>query len=268
MVEHAQAEYQRLDNEYTENDRLAVGLDQQMRGRIREKTALEDQLPECREIERSALADPLIVVETMDTLKDEIERAESAYPARIAEVEKKLSNNQSRQRSAEERASLDLVSYVQDERLDVQVSDMHWHDRFSWAADEKHKLADTQLQNYEAEAEQARLASEETLRSDIAMSLHDRFKEMDLERRERNKILDACPAFTGGERYRFTSSVVPHYESLVRYINQIAQDEQSLSLFADNTDDINETLRELVEAAAESGNASAVLDYRQFFTSI
>ena len=133
-------------------------------------------------------------------------------------------------------------------------------------SEEKHKLADTQLQNYEAEAEQARLASEETLRSDIAMSLHDRFKEMDLERRERNKILDACPAFTGGERYRFTSSVVPHYESLVRYINQIAQDEQSLSLFDDNADDINETLRELVEAAAESGNASAVLDYRQFFT--
>jgi hypothetical protein len=266
MLEHAQTEYQRLDKEYTENDRLGVGLDQQIEGRIREKTALEDQLSECREIERSALADPLIVVETMDSLKDEIERAETEYSARLAEVEKKLSNNQSRLKSAEEKAFSELVVYVQDERLDVQVSDMHWHDRFSWAAEEKHKLADTQLQNYEAEAEQARLASEETLRSDIAMSLHDRFKEMDLERRERNKILDACPAFTGGERYRFTSSVVPHYESLVRYINQIAQDEQSLSLFGDNTDDINETLRELVEAAAESGNASAVLDYRQFFT--
>lgn len=266
MLEHAQTEYQRLDKEYTENDRLGVGFNQQIEDRIRDKTDLERHFPEYREAERTALANPLMVVETMDSLKDEIERADSAYPARLAEVEKKLSNNQSRLKSAEEKAFSELVVYVQDERLDVQVPDMHWHDRFSWAAEEKHKLADTQLQNYEAEAEQARLASEETLRSDIAMSLHDRFKEMDLERRERNKILDACPAFTGGERYRFTSSVVPHYESLVRYINQIAQDEQSLSLFGDNEDDINETLRELVEAAADSGNANAVLDYRQFFT--
>ncbi|AUM11018.1 SbcC/MukB-like Walker B domain-containing protein [Ketobacter alkanivorans] len=266
LLKQSQASYQQLDEEYTKNDRLAVGLNQQIEDRVCDKTALLDQLPEYRETEQSALKNSLIVVEMMDSLKDEIERSESAYRARIAEVEKKLTNNQSRLKTAEERGSLDLVSYVQDERLDVQVSDMHWHDRFFWASEEKHKLADTQLQNYEAEAEQARLASEETLRSDIAMSLHDRFKEMDLERRERNKILDACPAFTGGERYRFTSSVVPHYESLVRYINQIAQDEQSLSLFDDNADDINETLRELVEAAAESGNASAVLDYRQFFT--
>lgn len=266
MLEKSDAEYKRLDAEYSHNDRLAEGLNQQIKDRNSDKANLESQLPECRDTEQSAMANPLVDIELMDSLKAEIERAESKYSSRIAEVEKKLGNNHSRLKSAEERASLDLGSYVQEERLDVQVSDMRWHDRFFWAAEERHKLADTQLQNYEAEAEQARLASEETLRSDIAMSLHDRFKEMDLERRERNKILDSCPAFTGGERYRFTASVVPHYESLVRYINQLARNEQKISLFSDNADEINETLRELVEVAADSGNASAVLDYRQFFS--
>lgn len=261
-----EAEYRRLDGEYTRNDRLATGLMEQIKNVESEKQLLENQLPALREAEQVAAANSLVNREFIDELKDEIERDESEYAKRIDEADKKLNNNQSRLKTAEERASMELSRYVQDERLDVQVSDMDWHERFTWAVEEKHKLASTKLQNYEAEAEQARLASEETLRSDIAMSLHDRFREMDLERRERNKILESCPAFTGGERYRFTASVVPHYESLIRYINQIASDEHNFSLFADNPDEINETLRALVEAAAESGNAGAVLDYRQFYT--
>lgn len=265
-LDEAEAEYKCFDDEYTQNDRLAVGLNQQVEGRIADKEALESRLPTVRYAERAAIANPLVDLELMDELKDEIERAELRYEARITEVDNKLKNNHSRLKPAEERASLELSRYVQEERLDVQVADMHWHDRFAWATDEKSKLYNTELQHYEAEAEQARLASEETLRSDIAMSLHDRFREMELERRERNKILESCPAFTGGERYRFIVKVVPHYEPLVRYINQIANEDQNLSLFTDNPEEINETLRELVEAAAESGNAGAVLDYRQFYT--
>lgn len=265
-LEEAEAEHKRLDDEYTQNDRLAVGLDQQIGGRVADKETLKSRLPAVRDAEKAAIANSLVDLVLMDELKDEIERAESNYENRITEVDKKLSNNESRLKTAEERASLDLSRYVQEERLDVQVAEMHWHDRFAWATDEKNKLYNTQLQHYESEAEQARLAAEETLRSDIAMSLHDRFREMELERRERNKILESCPAFTGGERYRFIVRVVPHYESLVRYINQIANDGQTLSLFSDNPDEVNDTLRELVEAAAESGNAGAALDYRQFYT--
>jgi hypothetical protein len=169
-------------------------------------------------------------------------------------------------KKAEENASLELARYIQDERLDVQVPHMEWHERYEWTLEEKTKLFNTELHRYEEEAELARQASEETLRSDIAMSLHDRFKEMELERRERNKILESCPSFTGGERYKFTAKVVPQYEALVRYINQIAQDDNNFSLFVENPDEINETLRDLVEAAADSGNASGVLDYRQFYT--
>lgn len=265
-LEEAEAAHKHLDEEYTKNDRLAAALDRQIEDRVADKETLKSRLPEVRDAEKVAIANPLVDLALMDELKDEIERAESDYENRMAEVGKKLSNNKSRLESAEVRASVELSSYVQEERLDVQVAEMHWHERFSWAINEKNKLCNTELQHYEADAEQARLAAEDTLRSDIAMSLHDRFREMELERRERNKILESCPAFTGGERYRFIAKVVPHYESLIRYINQIANDGQSLSLFSDNSDEINETLHELVEAAAESGNAGAVLDYRQFYT--
>lgn len=262
----AENDHRKFDEEYNKNDRLAAGLEVEKNNCISEIKKIKAQLPMAQQLESAARLNPLIDNQLIDEIKDEIERSEVTYEKRLEDVQHKLNHNQSRLKSAEERASIELSRYVQDERLDVQLAEIHWHERFSWALEEKRKLTDTQLQNYENEAEQARQAAEETLRSDIAMSLHDRFKEMELERRERNKILESCPAFTGGERYRFTSSVVPHYDGLVRYISQIAQNDQSLSLFSEESDEIGGTLRELVEAAAESGNAGAVLDYRQFFT--
>lgn len=265
-LETAKTEYELHDAEFTKQNGLAAGFAQQIEGRIANKAELERQLPVAREEERTAIANALVDTSTMDQLKDDIERRVADYRERLADVESKVSTSESRLKSSEDRASIELSKYVQDERLDVQVAAMHWHDRHAWAATEKTKLADTELHKYENEAEHARLASEETLRSDIAMSLNDRFREMELERRERNKILESCPAFTGGERYRFVASVVPEYESLVKYILQIAKNDQSLSLFGEDTDEINETLHRLVDAAAETGNAGAVLDYRQFYT--
>lgn len=259
-------EQKQFDNEYTKNDRLAAGLIQQIDYYTLEMQNIKEQLPDAQRAEHATRCNPLVDLQLMDELKEEIERTESIYTNRIAEANNKLSYHQSRLNAAEDRASVELSRYVHDERLDVQIADMDWHDRHRWSIEDKRKLTDTHLQNYESEAEQARQAAEETLRSDIAMSLHDRFKEMEMERRERNKILESCPAFTGGERYRFTSSVVPHYEPLVKYVNQLAQNDQNFSLFSDNSGEIDETLRELIDAAAESNNARAVLDYRQFFT--
>jgi hypothetical protein len=265
-LDSVEADYKALQQEHIKYERLAAGLEEQLKERRTQKGELESRLPSIVDAEKAARAHDLVDETLLDSLKDEIERAEMSYDSRLAEVERKLDNNRSRLKAAEERASIELTKYVQDERLDVQLAAMSWRERFHWARDEKDKLVSTELQNYETQAEAARQASEETLRSDIAMSLHDRFREMQLERRERNKILESCPAFTGGERYRFIASVVPHYDALVRYINQIAKDDQNMSLFGDDPDEINATLRDLVDAAAESGNASAILDYRQFFT--
>jgi chromosome segregation protein len=265
-LKQAESEYTELDDKHTKASNLAAGIDEQIKIQKDNKEALEKELPEVKSIEKEAVADPLVDSEGMDQLKDEIERLSDEYPARLQEVERRINDLDNRLGNATKKAFNELTQYVQDERLDVQLFNMDWHDQYGWASEEHNKLFKTELQNYETEAEQARLASEETLRSDIAMSLHDRFREMDLERRERNKILDSCPAFTGGERYRFVSSVVPQYESLVRYINQIAKDDQTFSLFGEETDGLETTLRNLVEAAAESGNAAAVLDYRQFYT--
>jgi len=266
LLNAAVSQHSDYESKYTKHDRLAAGLKEQIGQCLNKKESLERQLPEVRQEEHEALNGALVDMEWLDSMKDEIECAESSYESRIKEVEVKLNYHSPRLKKAEENASLELARYVQEERLDVQIPYMEWHERYEWALEEKTKLFNTELHRYEEEAELARLASEETLRSDIAMSLHDRFKEMELERRERNKILESCPSFTGGERYKFTAKVVPQYESLVRYINQIAQGDDNFSLFVENPDEINETLRGLVEAAADSGNASGVLDYRQFYT--
>ncbi|MBO2694264.1 hypothetical protein I6M59_21310 [Shewanella algae] len=266
LLSAAVSQHSEYDNQYTKHDRLAAGLKEQIGQCGQRKEQLEQQLPASRQAEHEAVTNALVDKEWLDSMKDEIERAETSYDLRLKEVDRKLDYHTPRLRKAEENASLELARYVQDERLDVQVPHMEWHERYAWTLEEKTKLFNTELHRYAEEAELARQASEETLRSDIAMSLHDRFKEMELERRERNKILESCPSFTGGERYKFTAKVVPQYEALVRYINQIAQEDTNFSLFAENPDEINETLRDLVEAAADSGNASGVLDYRQFYT--
>jgi len=251
---------------FKKNHSLAAALNQQIEDRKENKEQKDQELPSVKEEEQRACDHPLVNAEFMDQLKDEIERANDEYEEMLKDISKKIEHNEPRLNNAILKATNELTRYIQDERLDVQVMAMEWQDCFHWANEEMNKLTGTQLQNYESQAEEARQASEETLRNDIAMSLNDRFNEMELERRDRNKILQSCPPFTGGERYRFVSSPVSHYEPLVRYIAQIASDDQSLSLFAENPDEINETLRDLVEAAAETGNAGSVLDYRQFFT--
>lgn len=266
LLDTAVSEHSEYESQYTKHDRLAAGLKQQIEQHREQKEQLEQQMPVVRHVEHEALVNPLVNREWLDSMKNEIERAETSYDQRLKEVDRKLDHQIPRLKKAEDNASLELARYIQEERLDVQVSAMEWHERHKWALDEKAKLFNTELHRYEEEVELARQASEETLRSDIAMSLYDRFKEMELERRERNKILESCPSFTGGERYRFTAKVVPQYEALVRHINQIAQNDNSFSLFTENPNKINETLRNLVEAAADSGNASGVLDYRQFYS--
>ncbi|MCU7829592.1 MAG: hypothetical protein KZQ85_11045 [Candidatus Thiodiazotropha sp. (ex Myrtea sp. 'scaly one' KF741663)] len=265
-LKQAEEAHKRIDDEYTKNESLAAALEQQATDRTAEKAQHEARMPTALDGEKAATASPLVDAVLLDELKDEIERADPVYPNRLAEVEKKLNNNRSRLKSAEERASIDLSKYVQEERLDVQIKDMEWHERYHWATEEKTKLADTQLHKYKEEAEQARKASEETLRSDIAMSLHDRFNEMKLETLERNRILADCPEFTGGEKYKFIYTEVPEYEELIKHIESAAEEGPNYSLLSDESGDISETLRSLVEAAAASGDAGAAVDYRQFYT--
>jgi len=265
-AEEANAKYESLDKDYTTNTKLAGGLSEQIKFKETERRQYKLQVPEIREAEKAALADPKLDKEWLDNVKGDIEEANPEYQRRIDDVSNKTINIRSRMKKSVESASFALTSYLNEETLDLQVALIDWNERMIWAREEVSKLMETELHRYEQQAEEARKASEETLRSDIAMTLNDRFREMNFERRERNKILESCPAFTGGERYRFTASVVPQYEVLVRYIEQIARDDGNFSLFAENTNEINETLRDLVEAAAESGNAGSVLDYRQFFT--
>lgn len=250
-----------LEGKYKQLLTLAAGLENEKLHRYGSKKTIEDKMPIAKEIEQRAFKNELIDMGIMDTLKSEIERIHVEYGERINEVERRVKIHNERTTTHIEKATLELSKYSQH----LPFATMNWHDRHQWTIDEKVRLTETHLQHYEDDAEQARIAAEDTLRSDIAMSLNDRFKEMELERRERNKVLDSCPAFTGGEKYRFTSSVIPKYKSLVDYINQIAQNEQNLSLFTTDTEELDQVLRALIAEAAESNDARGVLDYRQFF---
>lgn len=265
-LKQATDRHEAADERVETSVRLAAGFEAQIKASKERAVALSKQAEELERKEAAARQSDLVDPERVDKTKAELEEQYGDYEARLERVKERIERNEKTRDKRSAAASAELHGYAAEHQIEVQLMAMTWHEHHDWSRDELIKLQDTELARYEQKSEEVRKASEETLRTDIAMSLHDRFREMDLERRDRNNILKTCPEFTGGERYKFVANVVPSEKPLVDYINQIATAEENFSLFGEDTESVNEQLRELVERAVESGNAKATLDPRNFFT--
>ncbi|MCY7296235.1 SbcC/MukB-like Walker B domain-containing protein [Alteromonas sp. a30] len=241
---------------------LKSGLTEQITHKENNKVDLEKVIPDLKEREKATLNNPLVMHDIMDVYKDEIETRYPQHSERVDALDEFITRHKNKLIKATDNANNALTAYVDS----LQFNNVDWHERHAWTIDERERLFGTRLHKYEKEAEQARKASEETLRTDIAMSLYDRFKEMELDRKALNRILESCPAFTGDERYRFTASVVKRYDALVKHIEEIATSEEGFSLLSPDAAELDSTLKELIEEAAESGSTNTVLDYRNFYT--
>ncbi|GAA3923828.1 SbcC/MukB-like Walker B domain-containing protein [Litoribacillus peritrichatus] len=257
----AEKDFKSADEDFTQANRASAACERQIKDNKIRLDSLKLKMPNVQAAERTALENPLLDTLEMDATKYEIEEGFANYEVRQQEVRRRREYQNKEFDRVVNKATFAFNQF----NPDFQLQFMNWEERFALARKEKTRLFDTQLQNYEKEAEEVRLASEETLRTDIAMSLYDRFKEMELEQRERNKILSACPAFTGGERYRFTCTVVKQHEALVRHIKELANSEQNFSLFSSDSDDVDRLFHDLIDQAVEVGSARSVLDYRQFY---
>jgi len=126
------------------------------------------------------------------------------------------------------------------------------------------RLQESELANYQQQAEDAYGVAVRTFRSRIAASLRSSFDDMASQLRDLNSIMSRLPAFTNDERYHFRWWVNPEYKTLHRFITDVADRGGEDDIFNDpvNTPDEFRALLEDVDGPSQE----LLRDYRKFFS--
>lgn len=161
---------------------------------------------------------------------------------------------------AQSNAVSELVAFINEHSINLIDERSDWRKAAIWVTTRAKTLEESTLTDYRQQAAEAREAAELAFRSDVKYRLREAIQRVDHEIRDLNRMLDACPPFTGGEKYRFVANVSPTHRTLYDLIV-----EQSDSLFA--SDEVQNKLVGLMEAC-EAGNDKGnnpLEDYRLFY---
>lgn len=184
--------------------------------------------------------------EMIKTCSDGVTRESTAYGTQASEV-----------RSG-------LVQYANRYRFDLISDPSDLEDVKAVLEGELKRLQESELANYQQQAEDAYGVAVRTFRSRIAASLRSSFDDMASQLRDLNSIMSRLPAFTNDERYHFRWWVNPEYKALHRFITDVADRGGEDDLFNDpvNTPDEFRALLEDVDGPSQE----LLRDYRKFFS--
>lgn len=158
-----------------------------------------------------------------------------------------------------------LAQYARDHGLETDFAPDAWREARTLLARELAHLRDTELANYQGEAEQAYATAVETFRANVASALYDNFSKLKYQIHTLNRTLRSSPAFSNNERYQFHYEVAPEYRELHRFIQRVADVGGEDNLFG-SAGEVPPAFRELIEGnAAARTIASPLDDYRRFF---
>lgn len=196
--------------------------------------------------------------EELDAKYPALEERSKRCEERAADSDKQLGNLLPEAWSA-------LTQYAKDQVLTIAFDTVDWRTARAWLAKELARLRDSELANYQAEADRAYVTATETFRSNVASTLHDNFDRLKTQINTLNRTLRASPAFSNNERYQFHHEVAPEYRELYRFIQRVVEVGGEDNLF-DSAGEVPPAFRELIEDnAAQRGAASPLDDYRRFF---
>jgi len=158
-----------------------------------------------------------------------------------------------------------LAQYAKDHGLDIELESGNWRAARRLLGKELAHLRDSELANYQRQADEAYRTATDTFRSNVASALYDNFSKLKYQINTLNRTLRASPAFSNNERYQFHYEVAPEYRDLHRFIQRVADVGGEDNLFG-SAGELPAAFRELVEDnAASRGAASPLDDYRRFF---
>lgn len=141
-----------------------------------------------------------------------------------------------------------------------------WRRAHFWITAEVNRLENTELANYQEQADRAFHSAQETFCSDVANILAVNFEQLESQFRRLNKTLDTCPTFSNGERYRFRFNLKPRYKQLHNFIKDVRAYGPQNDLLGGPGELPPEFLEIINDAFVNiSGYQNPLNDYREFY---
>lgn len=217
--------------------------------------------------------------EAMSDLDYDAEHASSAYEKAYAiaqtqgaaaaliglDADVKAAN--ARVGTAEANAKADFVAFINEMSINLVEERSDWRKAARWVKNHIRKLKDSTLADHERDAAAAREAANQSFRADVAYRMREAIKRVEHDIDDLNRILRACPEFTGGEKYRFVATPALAHKPLYELIQSSAFVESTTSPLFEAADDVQRKLVSFLEAC-ETGADKAnnpLEDYRLLF---
>lgn len=183
----------------------------------------------------------------------------------LAYLKRDYDNASSKLPNALSTAQQEFVLFINEHSIGLVDERSDWRKAGTWVKAHMEKLKTSTLADYEKEATEARAAAEDAFRSDVKYKLREAIQRVGQEIHDLNKILNNCPPFTGGERYKFVADVSPTHRALYDLVVRQPDDGGTEQLF--DSPDVQGKLvmlMEACEAGTDKGN-NPLEDYRLFF---
>lgn len=212
-----------------------------------------------------AFREPDVDPNRVERLRDEMDHKWPALKERGDRCDERAKDSDKQLDNLKPEAWGRLMQYTKDHGLDVDLAPGDWRAARKLMGRELAHLRDSELANYQDQADQAYTTATETFRSNVASALFDNFSKLKYQIGTLNRTLRASPAFSNNERYQFHYEVAPEYRELHRFILRVADVGGEDNLFG-SAGEVPAAFRALMEdSAAERATASPLDDYRRFF---
>lgn len=196
----------------------------------------------------------------------EIDSAEGPVAAlTFLETEARRAND--RIVKSESDAKAEFTAFINEMSINLVEERSDWRKAATWVRNHVQKLTASTLVEYEQEAKAAREAANQSFRADVAYRMREAIKRVEHDIDDLNRILRACPEFTGGEKYRFVATPALAHKALYELIQSSAFLESGSSPLFEAADDVQKKLVSFLEAC-ETGADKAnnpLEDYRLLF---
>lgn len=229
----------------------------------RAKEALDDLEVQLDELTSDRDYDPEIAAASYEKV---LELANAGKLAEaLASLDRDRQTAENKLPSALQSVTGDFALFINDHSINLVEERSDWRKAWLWVGRHAKLLNDSTLTQYKKDAEEAKVAAEQAFRSDVKYRLREAIQKVDHEIRDLNRILDGCPTFTGGERYRFVADVSPAHRELYELIVRQPDDGGSETLFESNA--VQGKLLSLMEASekGEDKGNNPLEDYRLFY---
>lgn len=196
-----------------------------------------------------------------------LEKFDEQYVLMKEHCVKQRSASNAEMTNAINRGSKEVGTFREKYREQGVIGADDWRKDREWIGDLLKRLRDTDLVEQDAKMKEAYKASQDTFRADVAIALSNNIDHLEKSMNRLNHVLNTCPVFSNGERYRFTRTVRPQLKGLLKFVKDIAAFGPGEDLFG-GAGEIPEEFRQLLDdkiAPSTAGMQNPLDDYREFY---